>query len=499
MSTHLQQHVTQLRETGTSPPTWWVVFGRELADLWIGGKALWLILVYTLLLGIWSYVLASNSELSLIPPKEMVFEMLKAYVGVSLFVALIIGADSIAGERERATLEGLLLTPTSRRQLVMGKFLAAISPWPVALAVTIPYWNVLAQGDKVFGQAILWGAILAAILTPALAAIGMLVSLWAKSNRTSMFLSLGLYLFLLLPSQLPGKAQTGAIGSLLQLINPLAAANHFPAKILVNNRHLEEMWPWLVSPVVLAVLAVGLLFLFARGLRLEPTLPGWIRSSWRRVSRVGVVSLVLATTIMAAPALARSTIAIAPPDPDEQQDESVSSADEQPKTQVQRVQTELTVDIDRDVTTVKAGDEVLYKTVITNRGSGPTPPLVVAMNIINLDATGGVVDPEDWSPQRTQQLPPLAPNKSAELSWQVNAILDGDYMIYMVAIPIPESTDATSQPVTSSGIHLTVTPHTRINPGGVLPYVIGGPLILLLVIVVVYWRRRRTVDTGAGD
>lgn len=496
MSNHNQQPVTLPREAGAAPPIWWVVFWRELSDLWIGGKALWLILVYSLLLGIWSYVLASNSELSLIPPKEMVFEMLKAFLEVSLFVALIIGADSIAGERERATLEGLLLTPTSRRQLVAGKFLAAISPWPVALAMTIPYWNLLAQGDEVFGQAILWGAILAAILTPALAAIGMLVSLWAKSNRTSMFLSLGLYLLLLLPSQLPGKAQTGAIGSLLQLINPLAAANHFPAKILVNNRTLEEMWPWLVSPVVLAVLSVGLLFLFARGLRLETTLPGWIRSSWRRVRGVGVVGLVVATMISAAPAIAQSTVAVAPPDADEQPEESVPKDQSEETAPIE--QSELTVDIDLDTTTVKAGDKVLYKTVVTNRGSGPTIPLVVAMNIINLEAKGEIVDPEDWSPQRTQHLPPLAPNESTTLSWQVNTILDGDYMIYMVAIPVPEDTDATSQPVVSSGIHLTVTPHTKINPGGVLPYAIGGPVLLLLVIMIVYWRRNRAVDSGAG-
>lgn len=494
MSNHNQQPVTQLRQAGASPPVWWVVFLRELSDLWIGGKALWLILVYSLLLGIWSYVLASNSELSLIPPKEMVFEMLKAYLGVSLFVALIIGADSIAGERERATLESLLLTPTSRRQLVAGKFLAAISPWPVALVITIPYWHLLAQGDEVFGQAILWGAILAAILTPALAAIGMLVSLWAKSNRTSMFLSLGLYLFLLLPSQLPGKAQTGAIGSLLQLVNPLAAANHFPAKILVNNRTLEEMWPWLVSPVALAVLAVGLLFLFARGLRLEPTLPGWLRSSWRRVSGIGVVGLVLATMISAAPAIAQRTLVVAHLDADEQPEESVSK--EPPGESAPIEQAALTIDIDLDAATVKAGDEVDYNTVLTNRGSRPTTPLVMAMNIINVDAAGDVVDPEDWSPQRTRHLPSLAPNESTTLSWQVNAILDGDYVIYMVAIPVPEDTDATSQPVASSGIHLTVTPHTKINPGGVLPYAIGGPLLLLLVIIVVSWRRNRAVDSG---
>ncbi|HSR29842.1 MAG TPA: hypothetical protein VLY63_04690, partial [Anaerolineae bacterium] len=133
-----------------------------------------------------------------------------------------------------------------------------------------------------------------------------------------------------------------------------------------------------------------------------------------------------------------------------------------------------------------------------NSGSEESPPLIVAMNIINLDAKGDVVDPEDWSPQRTQYVDPLAPGQSANQAWIINTILDGDYMVYMVLIPEPDGPQATSQPVASSGIHLTVTPFTRLNPLGVLPFVIGGPLLLLLGIYLVYRFRRRQIDTGAS-
>ena len=260
----------QSESPGTGLPAWWLVFKRELADLWIGGKALILILVYSVLLGIMVYVLSSNSELSLIPPKEMVYETLKNAMAVSLFIGLIIGADSLSGERERATLEGLLLTPTSRSQIVVGKFLAAMSPWPVALAVAIPYLKVLAQGDEVLGPAILWGAILGSILVLAYTGLGMLVSFWSNTNRTSYFVSLGIYILFLVPAQLPGRAQTGAAGQFLQWVNPFAATNHFLSKHLVNYRTLAEFWTWLISPVVFAVLVLGILFLYAApGLRLD--------------------------------------------------------------------------------------------------------------------------------------------------------------------------------------------------------------------------------------
>ena len=159
----------------------------------------------------------------------------------------------------------------------------------------------------------------------------------------------------------------------------------------------------------------------------------------------------------------------------------------------------LQITIDMAYTTVKTGDKVQFNTVIKNNGSIMSPPLIQAMNIINLNATGDVVDPEDWSPQRTQYLNGLLPGASVTLPWTINTILDGDFMVYMVLLPEPESQDSTSRPVASPGIHLTVTPFTRLNPGGVLPYVIGGPLLLLLGTVFIFRMRRRAIDTGASS
>ncbi len=439
----------------------------------MGGKAPVLVLIFSILLAIMTYVLASNSELSLIPPQEMTYETLKAAIAVALFISLIIGADSISGERERSTLEGLLLTPTSRRQIVFGKFLAGISPWPVCLAVTIPYMHVISQGNEVFGQAVIWGAITGSILTPAFTAMGMFGSFWSNSNKTSLFIGLGIYVLFLLPTTLPGRAQTGLMGSLLQQVNPIASINHFLSKILVNNRTLGEWWPFLLSSVIFAALVYGLLFLYAApGLRLEG---GKTSKFWSSIARlIGVsmfVAFCLGAFLSTSPAMAQEAASNSP----------------------------LQISIDMEYATVKAGDHIIYNTTVRNNGTEDTPGLCLAMNIINLDAAGDIVDPEDWSPQRTQYIESLAAGQPNTLSWRVNAILDGDYLIYMVVIPEPEGQDATSQPVASSAIHLTVTPFTKLNPGGVLPYAIGGPIILLLGIFLLYRMRRRKIDMGGSS
>jgi hypothetical protein len=160
------------------------------------------------------------------------------------------------------------------------------------------------------------------------------------------------------------------------------------------------------------------------------------------------------------------------------------------------VQAPLVMTIDKSDTVFRAGTPLLFKTAVTNRGAEPSQPVIVAMNIINLDRHGEVVDPEDWSPQRTQYIEPLDAGQSATLDWRINAILDGDFMVYMVAIPAPAGADTTSQPVASSGVHLTVTPYTKLNPGGVLPYAIGGPVVLGIVILFVYRQRRKQIDAG---
>ena len=464
---------TRVEPTGGAP-AWWLVFTSEIHELWMGGKAPVLLLIFSVLLGIMTWVMASNSELSLIPPQEMVYETSKAAIAVGLFISLIIGADSISGERERATLEGLLLTPTSRRQLVVGKFLAGLSPWPVAMLIAVPYMKVLSQGDDVFRVALPWGALLGTLLAPAFTAMGMLTSFWSNSNKTSLFSSLGLYVLVLIPTQLPGRVTTGMMGSLLTRVNPIESTFSFLSRILVNNRGVGERVYLLMSPMVFAVLVYVLLFWYASpSLRLEG---GGVDKMWSSLGR----RLGFAASAAALMMLLSGTPVMA-------------QAPEQP------ADARVAIAIDATYKIVKTGDRILYTTVVTNNGPVESRSLVVAMNIINLNAAGDIVDPEDWSPQRTQYIDSIPAGQSKTLSWRVNAILDGNYLVYMVLVPEPQGKEATSSPVASSGLHLTVTPFTKLNPGGVLPYAVGGPVVLLGGMVLLYRARRRKIDMGGSD
>jgi ABC-2 type transport system permease protein len=64
----------------------------------------------------------------------LVYLLAPMFLIIPLMVASVIAADSFAGERERRTLEALLYTPTTDRELFIAKLL---SSWLAAIVVTL--------------------------------------------------------------------------------------------------------------------------------------------------------------------------------------------------------------------------------------------------------------------------------------------------------------------------------------------------------------------------
>jgi ABC-type transport system involved in cytochrome c biogenesis permease component len=462
--------IPKVRASESVVATWRLVLKRELMDLWIGGKAFNLLLIYSAVLGLISYTYSFSTELSLAPPQEAVYEMLKNATAFSIFIGLIIGTDSFSGERDRSTLESLLLTPVNRRHIIIAKLLAGISTWPAAYLIALPFLYVLAQGHEVLAPAMIWGALTGTVLVLGYTGLGMLVSFWSSTNKISYFVSLSIYALLLVPVELSGDG-VDITGEFLQWINPVSAINYFLSKYLLFHRPAGEYWPWLVSSVLLAVLTVILLLKFAGSrLRLEPGLRRKIRTAMRKVIGLAALFALFAVSLSASPAHAVQS--------DQAQDN------------------ELEISIDTKFKQVKMGEVVKFSTDISNRGVQTSSPFIVALNVVNLQERGEVVDLEEWSPQRTQYIEALAPDESVNLDWIVTTVVHGEYIVYIALIPQPRSAEDTTFPVASSSLYLMVTPSARLNPAGVLPFALGVPVVLLAITFVVYRRRRQQIDMG---
>ena len=235
-------------------PAWLVVLGQELRDLWLGGRGLALSFAFSLLLSVIAYLVATNRALNFLEQRETVNLTLQVAIAVGALLALLAAADAVSGERERGTLESLLLTPAPRLELTAGKLLAALSLWLAAFVITVPYVWFLGRGVGIAGDAVATGLVIGTLLAVFLASLGILISIFSSSNRVSLSVGLFVLLALFAPSQLPSSAQSGWVGDLLLRVNPLTAGEHYVGKIVVSGRGWHENASWLVSPAVAAVL-----------------------------------------------------------------------------------------------------------------------------------------------------------------------------------------------------------------------------------------------------
>jgi ABC-2 type transport system permease protein len=233
-----------------------VVAGQELRDLWLGGRGLVLSFAFSLLLSVISYLVATNRALNFLEQRESVNLTLQVAIAVGALLALLTAADAVSGERERGTLESLLVTPVSRLEISLGKLLAALSLWVVAFAIAVPYVWFLARGVGLVGNAVAVGLVVGTLLAIFLASFGFLISVFAASNRASLSLSLLVLLALFVPTQLPSSAQQGWAGDLLLRLNPMTAGEHYVGKIITNGHAWSQDLSWLVSPLIAATLFV---------------------------------------------------------------------------------------------------------------------------------------------------------------------------------------------------------------------------------------------------
>lgn len=250
-------------------PGWAIVLVQELRDLWVGGRGLVLSFGFSVLVALIAYLTATNTALNFLEQRESVNLTLQVAVAVGGLLTLLAAADAVSGERERGTLETLLLTPVSRRQVLTGKLLAALTLWLAAFVITVPYVWFLGRGVGVVRDALVTGFVVGTLLAVFLASLGLVISLFSNSNRVSLSVSLFLLLALFAPTQLPSGAQQGWAGDLLLRVNPITAGERYVGKIVTSGHAWSEDVSWLLAPAVAAaVFLVAVPLLGARFLRL---------------------------------------------------------------------------------------------------------------------------------------------------------------------------------------------------------------------------------------
>ena len=144
----------------------------------------------------------------------------------------------------------------------------------------------------------------------------------------------------------------------------------------------------------------------------------------------------------------------------------------------------LSVVLDETELEVGPGQKVSFSSTVRNTGEQPVGDLVAHVAILTSDADV-YVDPEDWSPRRTQYVDRLDAGEETTLSWDVQAVTAGPLILY-VAVTDP----ATDTVAVSGPLYMAVTGRREVNSEDAFPLVAGVPAAVLLLLGLTGVRRR---------
>jgi ABC-type transport system involved in multi-copper enzyme maturation permease subunit len=229
---------------------------KEAGELLLSQRGLAWLLAIAVALSTFGLLLVSNTELSLLDNAQVVYDMLGIVTALAALLAIVVGVDTIAGERERGSLVPLLLTPASRDSVLFGKLGGVAIVWAVMYVLALPYlWAVGSTGQNLID-----GALTLAILgTPVVLGFGFLgMGLGARLASTRGGLLTGLVVLVLSASPLligPSLRQS-AIGHAFDSVNPFSAALNAYDAVVIDSLTIGAQWIHILVAVAWLVLAL---------------------------------------------------------------------------------------------------------------------------------------------------------------------------------------------------------------------------------------------------
>lgn len=211
---------------------------KEGGDLLLSLRGLGWLLTMAIALSVFGLLLVGNTELSLLDNAQVVYDMGGIVTALGALLAVVVGTDTVAGERERGTLVPLLLTPISRNSILLGKLGGQAIAWIVMYLIAVPYfWAVGSTGQNLFK-----GAVSVALLgTPIVLGFGFLaMGLGARLDSVRSSLLTGLILLLLSASPLllgPSLRQS-AIGRAFDAVNPFSGALNAYDAVIIDSQSI---------------------------------------------------------------------------------------------------------------------------------------------------------------------------------------------------------------------------------------------------------------------
>ena len=148
---------------------------------------------------------------------------------------------------------------------------------------------------------------------------------------------------------------------------------------------------------------------------------------------------------------------------------------------------ELQVGISPETIETSLGESFDITVTVTNLSDHPSDHLVAHIDITD-PAQETSVDPEDWTETLSQSLGVIPAGATESATWTLQPISPGSFHLYAVAL----SSDSAKMQVSPATI-IDVEFVQTLNPEGVLPVVLAGPIVVGGLLLFVMRRSRGPV------
>jgi ABC-2 type transport system permease protein len=220
-------------------------------------------------LSLMSYLLLTDQELSLLDQSEMLYIIASLTVGLGLLVSGILASDSVAGERERTTLEGLLLTPIGRGPLMLGKIGAILASWLLVFVISTPYILVVGSGAGSPREASLYTFLLGTLCIAGFTTLTVGISCLVGSGRSATLAAMAILIAMAAPTLLGTVLQNSWFGTIYNALSPFAQVRLSLDSVIVDKEGISIQLAHIVILVFFVILAGAFAMIAARRISLE--------------------------------------------------------------------------------------------------------------------------------------------------------------------------------------------------------------------------------------
>ena len=192
-----------------------------------------------ILMSVYSILLISNTEMSLLDNAHAVYMLTTLVLILSLLVILLLGSDGIAGERERRTLEALLLSPANGCSILASKLFAILFIWLILFGLSLPYlWAIAVDGQNLVPSMIAL-LVTGTLCVTIVGGISLIISMKFKSVKGAVFISMIVFLLLASPAILGPSLRNNAIGRFVDAIDPIMGAINTLDSVIIDSQGIS--------------------------------------------------------------------------------------------------------------------------------------------------------------------------------------------------------------------------------------------------------------------